>query len=76
MSDQLNQLKILTTVNNEFEGDMVIGLLSDAGINSMQELSGAGVAGRVGGGGARDVYVAVADFDRAREVLEQSAASD
>jgi type III secretory pathway lipoprotein EscJ len=71
MSDQL---KIVTTVNNEFEANMVIGLLSDAGINSMQELSGAGVAGRVGGGGARDVYVAAPDFDQAREVLEEKSA--
>ena len=68
-----DQLRVLTTVNNEFEANMVIGLLSDVGINSMQELSGAGVAGRVGGGGTRDVYVAAKDFDRAREVLDQPA---
>jgi Putative prokaryotic signal transducing protein len=68
-----DQLKILTTVSNEFEAQMVVGLLSDAGIHSMQELGGAGAAGRVGGGGARDVYVAEQDLDRAREVLDQSA---
>jgi hypothetical protein len=73
MSDQL---KIVATVSNEFEADMVIGRLSDAGIHSMQELSGAGVGGRVGGGGARDVYVAASNFDRAREVLGRSAAQD
>jgi Putative prokaryotic signal transducing protein len=70
MSDQM---KIVTTVSNEFEAGMVAGLLSDAGIRSMQELSGSGVAGRVGGGGARDVYVAEQDFDRAREILAESA---
>ncbi len=69
MSDQL---KIVTTVSNEFEAQMVVGLLSEAGIHSMQELGGSGVAGRIGGGGARDVYVAEEDFDRARKVLDES----
>jgi hypothetical protein len=70
MSDAL---KIVMTANNEFEADMVVGLLSDAGIESFQRLSGAGVAGRVGGGGTRDVLVAEPDLDRARDLLSDSA---
>jgi hypothetical protein len=69
MSDEL---KILTSTENEFEADMVVGLLADAGIRSMQRLGGSGVAGRVGGGGARDVCVAEQDLERAREVLDRS----
>jgi hypothetical protein len=71
MSD--DELKVVASASNEFEADMVCGLLSDAGIRSIQRLSGAGVAGRFGGGGARDVLVAEADFDRARDVLNESA---
>jgi hypothetical protein len=68
-----DELKIVTTVNNEFEAGMVLGVLADVGIHAMQRLGGAGVAGRVGGGGARDIYVSAQEFDRAREVLERPA---
>jgi len=70
MSDEL---KVLTTVENEFEADMVVGLLSDAGIRSMQQLGNSGIGGRVGGGGMREIYVAESDLDRAREVLSPPA---
>jgi hypothetical protein len=66
--------KVLTCAQNEFEAEMVCGLLTEAGIRSAQRLaSGFSPAGRVGGGGARDVLVAAEDLDRARELLEQSA---
>jgi Putative prokaryotic signal transducing protein len=67
-----DELKILMSAANEFEADIVVGLLHDAGIESFQRLGGAGVAGRVGGGGSRDVLVAEPDFERAREVLDSA----
>lgn len=66
-----DELRIVASVANEFEADAVCGLLSDAGIRSMQQLSDTGVGGRVGGGGTRDVYVAERDAERARELLQQ-----
>lgn len=66
------QLQILMTAANEFEADIVVGLLHDAGIESFQRLGGSGVAGRVGGGGSRDVLVAEPDLERAREVLDSA----
>jgi Putative prokaryotic signal transducing protein len=70
------ELRVLTTAGNEFEADMVCGLLSEAGIRAMQQLSNTGVAGRVGGGGARDIYVEERDLERAREILDGEAAGD
>ncbi len=62
-------LEILMSAANEFEADIVVGLLKDAGIECYQRLGGSGVAGRIGGGGSRDVLVAEPDLERAREVL-------
>jgi hypothetical protein len=70
MADE--QLKILMSAANEFEADIVVGLLNDAGIESFQRLGGSGVAGRIGGGGSREVLVAEPDFERAREVLDSA----
>ncbi len=70
-----DELKVVKTATNEFEADVFVGLLSDAGIRAMQRLGGSGVAGRIGGGGERDVCVSADDFDRAREVLEASQGS-
>ncbi len=64
-----DELRILTTVENEFEAAVVCGRLEDAGIRSMQQLSNRGAGGRIGGGGARDVYVDEHDLERANEVL-------
>jgi hypothetical protein len=66
------QLTILMSAANEFEADLVIGLLEGAGIEAIERLGGAGVAGRLGGGGARDVLVAESDLERAREVLDSA----
>jgi len=66
---------IVATAANEFEAEMLCGVLSEAGIESMQELSnvapGAGLTG--GGGGARDIYVHEEDFERAKEVVSAQA---
>lgn len=67
-----DELKILTSAANEFEADIVVGLLHDAGIESFQRLGGSGVAGRFGGGGSREVLVAEPDLERAREVLDSA----
>jgi Putative prokaryotic signal transducing protein len=68
------ELKVLTCAQNEFEAEMICGLLIEAGIRATQRLaSGFSPAGRVGGGGARDVLVAAEDLDRARELLDESA---
>lgn len=64
-----DELAILTTVQNEFEAAVVCGRLDDAGIRSMQQLNNSGVGGRIGGGGARDVYVEKHDLERAQEIL-------
>ncbi len=72
-----NELKIVATVANEFEAAAVCGLLEEAGIRSMQQLSNSGVGGRgMSGGGARDVYVEAGDFDRARDTLARDEDSE
>ncbi len=65
------ELKIVATAANEFEAEMVCGVLSEAGIESSMELANTGMAGRFGGGGARDIYVRVEDLERAREALDE-----
>jgi Putative prokaryotic signal transducing protein len=61
-------LKIVTTVNNDLEAAVVCGRLAEADIHCMQQPSGRG--GAWNPAGARDVYVAEKDLDRAREVLK------
>lgn len=68
-------LKIATSVSSEMEAVLVCGRLSDAGIHSMQQRSGAGGRGW-GVGGACDVYVEEQDLDRAREVLNAEGVSE
>jgi putative signal transducing protein len=65
MSDEL---RILTTVGNEAEAEMVAERLSEAGIRHMSRMAGGGI--RLGAAAARDVYVEERDLDRAREVLK------
>jgi hypothetical protein len=65
MSDDL---KIVTTVGNEAEAEMVGERLSEAGIRYSARLAGGGIT--LGAAAPRDVYVEEQDLDRAREVLE------
>ncbi len=60
--------KIVTTVGNEAEAEMVAERLSEAGIEHMSRVASGGI--RLGAAAARDVYVAAKDFDRAVEVLK------
>ncbi|MGA2320293.1 MAG: DUF2007 domain-containing protein [Solirubrobacteraceae bacterium] len=59
--------KIVTTVSNEAEAEMVAERLSEAGIRHMTRTASGGI--RLGAAAARDVYVEEQDLDRAREVL-------
>jgi len=62
-----DDLKIVTTVGNEAEAQMVAERLSEAGIRHMTRPAAGGI--RLGAAAARDVYVDDQDLDRAREVL-------
>jgi uncharacterized protein YaaQ len=60
-------LKIVTTVSNEAEAEMVAERLSEADIRFTVRLASGGI--RLGAAAARDVYVEEQDLDRAREML-------
>ena len=62
------ELKVLRTVANEAEGEMVAERLSEAGIEHMSRVASGGI--RLGAAAARDVYVHAEDYDRARETLK------
>ena len=61
-------LRIVTTVTNEAEAEMVAERLSEAGIRHMSRTASGGI--RLGAAAARDVFVEERDLDRAREVLK------
>jgi hypothetical protein len=60
-------LKIVTTVDNEAEAEMVGERLSEAGISFTVRLASGGI--RLGAAAGRDVCVDGPDLDRAREAL-------
>jgi Putative prokaryotic signal transducing protein len=60
-------LRIVTTVGNEAEAEMVAERLSEAGIRHMSRTASGGI--RLGAAAARDVYVDARELERAREVL-------
>ncbi|HTY98072.1 MAG TPA: DUF2007 domain-containing protein [Solirubrobacteraceae bacterium] len=67
------ELRIVATAANEFEAELISGVLTEAGIESTMELANTGIGGRVGGGGgARDIYVRAEDLERANEVLSET----
>ncbi len=59
--------KLLTTVENEAEAEMVAERLSEAGIRFSVRMASGGI--RLGPAAARDVYVQEQDLDRAKETL-------
>jgi len=67
-------LKLVTTVGNEAEAEMVGEQLTEAGIRSMAQLSSKGI--RLGAAAERDIYVAAGDYDRAMEALSAAVPSD
>jgi hypothetical protein len=71
MSDTL---KIVTTVSNEAEAEMVGERLSEAGIRSMPQMSSGNI--RLGAAAPLDVYVAQEDYDRALEIINAEVPSE
>jgi hypothetical protein len=65
MSDRL---KLVTSVSNEAEAEMVAERLSEAGIRFTVRLASGGI--RIGAAAARDLYVDERDLDRARQMLQ------
>ena len=63
-----DDLKIVTTVSNEAEAEMVAERLSEVGIRFSVRLASEGI--RLGAAAARDIYVEEQDLDRALEVLK------
>ncbi len=61
-------LKVVTTVANAAEAEMVAERLSEAGIAHSSRVASGGI--RLGAAAARDVYVDARDYDRAVEALE------
>ena len=70
MSDDLVRLKIVTS---EVEAEIVRGLLEDEGIRSMYRPTDVAAASFDGWspGGAREILVARADLERARELVAE-----
>ncbi len=61
-------LRIVTTVGNEAEAEMVGERLSEADIRFTVRLASGGI--RLGAAAGREVYVDAQDLDRALEALE------
>ena len=68
------ELKIVTTVGNQAEAEMVGEWLSEAGIRSVPQMSSGDI--RLGAAAPRDVYVSASDYERALEVLNAEVPSD
>jgi Putative prokaryotic signal transducing protein len=68
------ELRIVTTVSNEAEAEMVGEWLSEAGIRSMPQLSSGNI--RLGAAAPREVYVEAKDYDRALEVINAEVPSE
>jgi len=64
MSDEL---RIVATVGNEAEGEILRELLETAGIRSMVQPKSEGV--RLGAAARRDIYVNSEDYERAHELI-------
>ncbi len=70
MSDEL---KLLTTVANQAEAEMVSETLSEAGIRSLAQM-GTGI--RLGPAAEQEILVQAADYERALEVLNAEIPSE
>ncbi len=67
-------LRIVTTVANEAEAEMVGEWLTEAGIRAMPQMNSNGI--RLGAAAGRDIYVATEDYDRAVEVINAEVPSE
>jgi len=68
------ELRLLTTVANEAESEMVMERLSEAEIRSMPHLHPDNI--RLGPAAPLDIYVAARDYDAAVEVLSAEVPSE
>jgi hypothetical protein len=68
-----DDLKWLTTANDELQQSVIVGRLSEAGIRCMGS-SSSGTGLRRGVSGQRDIYVKAADLERAQALLKQDEA--
>jgi len=66
MSDD-DDLKSVTTANDEIQASLIVGRLSEAGIRCVGSSGGL----RRGASGRRHVYVRAADLERARALLQE-----
>ncbi len=64
----------LTTATNEVEAEMIRGLLSSAGIESMERPSGVGLAPGLIPGGAAEIFVRRSQLEEAKALLESDVA--
>ncbi|HEY2718456.1 MAG TPA: hypothetical protein VGI52_02405 [Solirubrobacteraceae bacterium] len=60
-------LKVIATAANQAEGELIVGRLSDARINAIEQRASGNP--EFGASGARYIYVQDADVERARAVL-------
>ena len=72
--EMAGDLRIVTTVANSAEAEMVGEWLSEAGIRSLPQMSSGGI--RLGAAAARDIYAEVADYERALEVINAEVPSE
>jgi hypothetical protein len=61
--------RYLTTASNEFEADIILSRLSEAGLSAWQQGE---LGSRPGYTGARDIYVDEVDLESAREALKDA----
>jgi hypothetical protein len=59
----------VTTASNEFEADIILGRLEEAGIHAWESNS---LGGPAGSAGPRDIYVEDAEVEKAKEALRQA----
>ncbi|MGZ8686984.1 MAG: putative signal transducing protein [Gaiellaceae bacterium] len=64
----------LTVASNEVEAEMIRGMLSSAGIDSMEGPSNAGVAPGLITGGATEIFVRRSQLEDAQTLLESDVA--
>jgi Putative prokaryotic signal transducing protein len=69
-----DELRIVRTVSNEAEAEMVRESLSEAGIRSVPQMSSGNI--RLGAAAPLDVYVDEQHYDRALEVLNAAVPGD
>jgi hypothetical protein len=70
----MTELRVVTTVGNEAEAEMVREALAEAGIRSMPQMSSGNI--RLGAAAPLDVYVEQQDYDKALAVLNAAVPSD